>query len=71
MKGGADGKRTTAPVTVGNPGGYIPSGAMVEALLTFVVLSDGNGSGWSIAIRQTEKQWRSLSAAHTGLTEPS
>lgn len=42
MKSGADGKRTTTPVTVGNPGGYIPSGAMVEALLTFVVLSDGN-----------------------------
>ncbi len=42
MKSGADGTRTTAPVTVGNPGGYIPSGAMVEALLTFVVLSDGN-----------------------------
>jgi hypothetical protein len=42
LKSGADGKRTTAPVTVGNPGGYIPSGAMVEALLTFVVLSDGN-----------------------------
>ena len=42
MMSGADGKRTTAPVTVGNPGGYIPSGAMVEALLTFVVLSDGN-----------------------------
>ena len=44
MQSGADGKRTTAPVTVGNPGGYIPSGAMVEALLTFVVLSDGNAS---------------------------
>ncbi|MDX6376054.1 MAG: hypothetical protein QOE98_357 [Gaiellaceae bacterium] len=43
LKSGADGKRTGAPVTVGNPGGYIPSGAMVEALLTFVVLSDGNG----------------------------
>ena len=42
MKSGADGRRTTVPVTVGNPGGYIPSGAMVEALLTFVVLSDGN-----------------------------
>jgi hypothetical protein len=42
LKGGADGKRATVPVTVGNPGGYIPSGAMVEALLTFVVLSDGN-----------------------------
>lgn len=41
LKGGADGSRTAVPVTVGNPGGYIPSGAMVEALLTFVVASDG------------------------------
>jgi hypothetical protein len=39
---GAAGNRKTAPVTVGNPGGYIPRGAMVEALLTFVVPSDGN-----------------------------
>ena len=29
-------------MTVGNPGGYIPTGAMVEALLTFVVPTDGN-----------------------------
>ena len=42
LKSGADGNRTTTPVTVGDPGGYIPSGALVEALLTFVVLSDGN-----------------------------
>jgi hypothetical protein len=39
---GAAGNRKTAPVSVGDPGGYIPKGAMVEALLTFVVPSDGN-----------------------------
>jgi hypothetical protein len=39
---GAAGNRKTSPVAVGNPGGYIPKGAMVEALLTFVVPSDGN-----------------------------
>lgn len=41
LSGGA-GNRKTSPVTVGNPGGYIPKGSMVEALLTFVVPSDGN-----------------------------
>ena len=39
---GPGGTRRTTPVSVGDPGGYIPSGAMVEALLTFVVPSDGN-----------------------------
>ena len=39
---GAAGNRKTSPVAVGNPGGYIPKGSMVEALLTFVVPSDGN-----------------------------
>jgi hypothetical protein len=42
LMSGAAGTRKTSPVTVGNPGGYIPEGSMVEALLTFVVASDGN-----------------------------